>query len=146
MLYITINTLLTKKKNTMKKILILIAMLFSVTFFTGCEKEEGPQVLSDFIIGYWYSDTMDDFNMAANFSEAGYILEISIDDTSIIFPLANYSIDDVENQLTFVEPDFEGDGDVDEVTFDVEWTEGVRSMIWTNVDEFDNVIKWGDDQ
>lgn len=111
-----------------------------MSFFTGCEEE--PQQLSDFIIGEWSSDTMDDFDMSADFNGVTYNLVISAGDTSLTFPLSPYSINNVENQLTHIEPDFDGDGDVEEVIFDVGWIEGENTMIWYNTVENDNIIEW----
>jgi hypothetical protein len=133
----------------MKKILFLMAMLFTI-IFTGCEKEESQQQqLSEFIVGVWRSDdqTIDDgqsgeiliYYTNSFYPDGTYTTEMShslVDgggriDTATFTP---YVLNNGTNVISVNDPDWALDNEAptDEIiNFDIEWIEGTHTMTWT---------------
>ena len=125
------------------KFIAVLALLIGFTF--ACEKEE-PQVLSDFIVGgEWVYDQIEQaqtLTFLGKFSADG-TYELTLTDGTQYIPFSgDYSVDDDTNVLTLDEPDFEGTGDVEQAYFDVQWTEGVEQMVWTQVGDPTNILTW----
>jgi len=133
----------------MKKVLFLLVVLTAMVF-TSCEKEDEAQLLSEFIVGGEWVYTQIEYNMT-------HVLEITFigtfhadgtydltltDGTNTMTFGGNYSINDDLNQLTLDEPDIEQDGETDVITFDVAWIEDVEQMVWTEIDDTENVLTW----
>ena len=130
--------------------------IIATMIFTSCEKEEVPIQLSEFFIGEWVNDDLDDLGddglLYATFTKSGYTLRFIVDGTPIVIPEANYLVDNELDQLTIDEPDFEsalksfilvlGD-DPSQNTFNVEWTEDDNTtMLWKDLVENDYWLKW----
>ena len=113
--------------------------------FTSCEKEDGPQVLSEFIVGgEWVYEQIEVLQtltfLGQFFADGTYKLTLT-DGTQYIPFTGNYSINDDTNVLTIDEPDLEGD-EIGVAVFNVAWTEGVEQMVWTQGDDPSNVMTW----
>ena len=129
----------------MKKVLFLFAVLTAMVF-TSCEKEDGTQLLSEFIVGgawtYTEVDGLETMTFTGQFDTNGtYTLGVSADGLTISLD-GNYSINDATDVLTLDEPDFEDDGETDVVVFNVAWTEGVEQMVWTQAGDPTNGLTW----
>ena len=135
----------------MKKYLFIMLAVFAMTIFTGCEEEEEPaQALSEFIVGGEWVYTQIEYNvthvleltfLGTFYANGTYDLTLT-DGTNTLEFDGNYSINDDLNQLTLDEPDIEQDGETDVIIFDVAWIEGVEQMVWTEVDDTENVLTW----
>ena len=136
----------------MKKILFFMT-IFATLIFTNCEKENEATILSDFIIGEWVTDTMEDIGddglLYGTFTANGCTLEFVVDGTLIALPELNYSVDNEKNQITTDEPDFDAAlkssnliAETDQTTFSIDWEKGNVLMTWTNVEEFDHILEW----
>ncbi|MCD6596041.1 MAG: hypothetical protein J7L04_00030 [Bacteroidales bacterium] len=139
----------------MKKITFLMT-IFTTMIFTSCEKEKAPMQLSEFFIGEWVNDDLeelgDDGLLYATFTKNGYTLRFIVNGTPVVIPEAHYLVDNELNQLTIDEPDFGsalkslslvlGD-DPSQNKFNVEWTEGNNTtMLWKDLVENDYWLKW----
>ena len=129
----------------MKKVLFLFAVLTAMVF-TSCEKEDEPQLLSDFIVGgewvYEMQEELQSLTFLGQFFDDGtYLLKLT-DGTNEVPFTGDYSVNDDTDVLTLDEPDFEGDCDTEQAYFNVEWLEGVEQMVWTQIGNETNVLTW----
>lgn len=128
----------------MKRLMIIAAMLLVIT---SCEKEDDPQLLSDFITAnVWETiitnnEPVVDLTYIAEFLTDGtYTLSIT-DGTTTLSASGGYSVNNQVNTLTLDQPEIgEMPEDPTLITFDVEWTEGIKQMSWTDVDDPDEVV------
>lgn len=133
----------------MKKLLTLLAIVFTVFLFTSCEKSES-ELLSDFIIGKWASQTIgmsddgqDDFvKFYVDIEEDEYTLSlVPVGEGGVLYwddilnlPTAGYTITEDMNRITIDEPQFPGDEPSDNVvSFSVDWEVGGDTMTWEPV-------------
>lgn len=117
-----------------KNILMLSALIFSLTMFTSCEKNEN---LSDFVMGKWQSQDLV-FGDAtavflANFKADTFTFTLKSGNTSILSDPSTYTVDNKLNTLMMTDPNFAGKKSGDPImrTFSVEWTSKGRTMTWT---------------
>ena len=139
----------------MRKILFLMA-IFATMIFTSCEEEKTPKVLSEFIIGTWTNDDIEEFGediyVFATFTDLNYyVFGLTDGVDSLILPEANYWVDDELNQVTIEEPDFPDNkkslklafGESEQNTFNVEWDKAVNNvMLWKDLEEDDFWLEW----
>ena len=130
----------------MKHLMIIAAMLL---VFTSCDKEDDPQLLSDFITANVWETIMTNnepvvilMYIAEFLTDGTYTLSIT-DGTITLSASGGYSVNNQANTLTLDQPEIgEMPEDPTLITFDVEWTEGIKQMSWTDVDDPDEVIVW----
>lgn len=126
-----------------KVILFFMTVFFTVSFFTSCEEQEEPQLLSDFVIGEWQSQEVNmgdtDVIYLADIEENHYTLSVvPIDEDGlwdwndmIDLPDAGYETQEPD-VIIIDEPTFPGEEPSEEtVTFTVTWVEGGTTMTWT---------------
>jgi len=126
--------------------MIIAAMLL---VFTSCDKEDDPQLLSDFITANVWETIMTNnepvvilMYIAEFLTDGTYTLSIT-DGTITLSASGGYSVNNQANTLTLDQPEIgEMPEDPTLITFDVEWTEGIKQMSWTDVDDPDEVIVW----
>jgi hypothetical protein len=129
----------------MRKVLFLFAVLTAMVF-TSCEKEEQPQLLSEFIVGgEWIYEMQEELQtltfLGQFFTDGTYLLKLT-DGTNEVPFTGDWSVDDETDVLTLDEPDFENTGDTEQAYFNVEWIEGVEQMVWTQIGNETNVLTW----
>jgi hypothetical protein len=138
-----------KKIEIMKKLMFLLVIIFGVGIFTSCEKEEDSMLLSEYVIGEWQSQEMDDMDgvyFLVDIEKDHYTLAMSNGDTTVFIPDAGYSVDNENDVITIDQPQMPGEEPSDGVvSFNVLWSEKSDVMTWTPVEGDDNdapVLVW----
>ena len=129
----------------MKKLLFAIGIVFAMAF-AGCEKEQDPQLLSDFIVGgEWVYEQIEELQTLTFtgefFSNGTYVLSLTDGNITLSFD-GDWSVDNETNVLSLDEPDIEQDGETGLAYFNVVWTEGVDKMVWTQIGNETNILTW----
>ena len=118
-----------------KAFLFLMLSLFAVGLFTSCEKEEDPMLLSEYVIGEWRSQDMEDMDgvyFLVDIEEDHYTLAMSNGDTTVFIPSAGYTVDNENDIITIDQPQMPGEDPSDDVVpFKVTWMETSDVMTWT---------------
>lgn len=120
----------------MKKVaLLLMLAFFGVSFFTSCETEEEPMLLSEYVIGEWQSQEIDDMDgvyFLVDIEADHYTLAMSNGDTTVFIPSAGYTVDNENDVITIDQPQMPGsEPSNDVVPFKVTWMETSDVMTWT---------------
>jgi len=128
-----------------KSLVVLLAVFLSLGLFTACEEQQDPVLLSDYVIGEWYSQVVDmgdietDIYFLVDIEKDHYTLSMTDGETTVDLPDAGYVVDNDANVITIDQPQFPDNEPSDEViSFKVTWEEGGNTMTWLPVDPLEN--------